>query len=641
MAPVTRFFATPLVAVVVFLGFASCAGEQAPERRCVTHAQCDDGFLCGKEGLCTPSQACDNDGQCCHGAVCFSSWCRPTAECSAARGCSGLGEVCENEQCVPAACDALSACAEPFVCLAGRCLLGLPCAGRCEAGSVCDVLSDRCVERAEPCVCEKGYPVTASVSDGLSCQIGCECAALSEVPPGRPGVSGALLEGGTVLGYEPEYGDLVASRFEVPPDLLTGEGVVVDRVDTALDGLPEGGVIVAEAAYRGGRLEPGPDRGDKPVVFEDAGTVHTLYRDLDENRLRYGHLVAGAQAWEWSASPHLLPIVGRPVGGPDEPAQPDLGVGRFACLSRRPDGGLGGLVFVGADSSDTSSLLVRLESRTALPQSPDDWVATTVIETPLPPREVTPCGGACALTEACVVAPSGAHACAELVSVGGQACGCGAREVCGEVEGVRRCHPRVERRDALDRLPFGQGLFVSCVATPSGIAAAWYDADTRRLVAGRWPFSVSDRVVVDEGVGRDPGHFAAIVARGEALAIAYQDASTGELLVARQSGPGAAWGRTVVPAGPGEHGLQVHADWGDSGLTLVAGEGQTGDILVFADRGCWAVSRVLTAGSFVYPDLRVDGASAWVSARALVLDNDLHPRHAPVLARVPLPTNCP
>ena len=326
---------------------------------------------------------------------------------------------------------------------------------------------------------------------------------------------------------------------------------------------------------------------------------------------------------------------------------PDLGVGRFACLAARAEpsgalGGLAGLIWVGADSTDQASLLVRIESRGAAPTSEADWVATTVLETPLPPREVTPCNGACGLTEACVVAPSGAHACAELVAFGGAQgdCACKAREVCGELDGVRRCHPRVERKDDLDRLPFGQGLFATCAATPSGIAAAWYDADLRRLVAARWPFSAPDRVVVDEGAGRDPGHFAHLVVDGEALVIAYQDAASGELVVAKQARPDAAWGRTILPAGPGEHGMWVRGTVGAEGLVLVAGEGGTGDVLLFAERGCWASRRVFTSGSFAFPDVRVAAGMAWVSARSLVIDEMLVPRHAPLLARVALPT-CP
>ena len=646
----------------ISLVLVACAGDQAPERRCTAHSQCDDGFLCGPAGLCTPSTACTSDGDCCPGAVCFSGWCRPTSECGPDRACAGLGEVCENTQCVPAACDGLAGCPEPFACVSGRCLLGPPCGGACPEGAACDVVSDRCTTLPAPCRCEQGFATVVGASDGLSCERTCSCAPLPAVPPGRPGVWGGLLsDGRTVLGYEPEYGDLVGSRFEVPAELSevgnTREGVVVERVDLALDGLPEAGPVLSDDVYRGGRLDPGPDRGDRPVLLEDGdGLVHAFYRDHDTNRLRYGRFARGPgdpTADLRLETSHLLPVSGAAV---TDEAQPDLGVGRFSCLVPRPGGtgGLGGLVFVGADSSDGASLLVRVESRVDLPLTEADWVATTVLETPLPPREDNPCGGSCGLTEACVVAPSGAHGCAALLGtggLGGEPCLCGAREVCGEVEGVRRCHPRVEPRSGPDRLPYGEGLFVSCATTASGVAAAWYDADQRRLVAARWPFGAESREVVDAPgqsatERRDPGHFAHLMASGDALAIAYQDAATGELRVARQAGPGRPWSTTIVPAGPGEHGLWVRGVFSDAGIVLVAGEGQTRDIMLFSlassgSGGCWASRRALTSGAFAYPDLRVEGASAWVSARALVLDEELVPRHGPVLARVGLPTACP
>lgn len=657
---------TRALVLACLLALGACAGDQAPERRCTAHSQCDDGFLCGPDGLCTPSRACDADGDCCPGAVCFSGWCRPTSECGPDRACAGLGEVCENAQCVPAACDALSGCPEPFACVGGRCLLGPPCGGGCPDGAACDLASDRCTSMAEPCRCVAGFATVVGASDGLSCERSCSCAPLPAVPPGRPGVWGGLLSDlRTVVGYEPEYGDLVGSRFEVPAELgepgQAREGVVSERVDVALDGLPESGRVLSEDAYRGGRLDPGPDLGDRPVLLEAGELVHAFYRDHDTNRLRHGRFVRGPAGLTLETS-HPLPVFGAALaGGPERPGGPDLGVGRFSCLAPRPGAaggsdGLGGLVFVGADPSDSASLLVRVESRVERPMSESDWVATTVAETPLPPREDDPCGGACGLTEACVVAPSGVHACAGLVDLtgggAGESCVCGAREVCGEVEGVRRCHLRVERRGGPDRLPYGEGLFVSCAATPSGVAAAWYDADLRRLVAARWPFGPESREVVDApgqtaAERRDPGHFAHLMADGDALAIAYQDAATGELRVSRQAGPGRPWATTIVPAGPGEHGLWVRGAYTGGGLVLVAGEGGTRDILLFslADaRGCWASRRALTSGGFAYPDVRVDGAdgaSVWISAQALLLDEQLVPRHGPVLARVGLPTACP
>ncbi len=227
--------------VVLLLGGCSAA-DTAPERRCVAHAQCDDGFLCGSDGLCRPSATCEGDDDCCPGAVCFSGWCRPTAECTVgqADACPGLGQVCEvmaglaiagapgplgdasaQGRCVPRPCDALGGCAEPFACVAGRCLLGPPCDGRCTPDEVCEPASGRCLVAPGPCDCAVGTPVASQLgTTPLACDLGtyaCDCAALPQVAGGLPGVDGRLVPSDhdtpSLVSYEPVYGDLVLSRW--------------------------------------------------------------------------------------------------------------------------------------------------------------------------------------------------------------------------------------------------------------------------------------------------------------------------------------------------------------------------------------------------------------------------------------------
>ena len=545
--------------------------------------------------------------------------------------------------------------------------MGEPCGGRCGVvvdgvspgtQTVCDVPSGRCLPVVGGCECALGFAVNAGGGGPLVCEVTCGCAALPAIQEGRPGVFGKLHrdgEGLVVTSYEPEYGDLVASRF-VPDSALDEpgrEGLITARVDTIMDGLPVGGPVVSSGAYRGGVAEPGPDVGDRPEVVVEGGTTHVVYRDRDGNRIRYGRFEGGMRQASMPLPVFGLASEGYGSGsgsaGPD--SGPDFGVGRFQCLVSRSDGTLAGLAFVGADPFDQASLLVRFESRVASPVAESDWVATTVIETPLPPREAAPCGDACGLTEACVVAPSGQRACAALIDLGNltpspECAACTARQVCGEVEGVKACHPRVERRDDVDRLPFGEGLFVSCTLDEGGqVVAAWYDADRRRLVAGRWPFSSADRVVVDVGPGRDPGRFTSVAADGAGLAIAYQDAGTAELKLARAASWGAPWSSVIVPTGAGEHGIWARlrlVDQPAGAAVIAAGEGESGDILVFAERaGCWGSKRALSNGVYLYPDLLVEGGDLWVSARALTFDESLVPRHAPVLARVTLPGCAP
>lgn len=622
---------------------AACASEAAPERTCTAHSQCDDGFLCGPAGTCRPSQACAHDTECCPGAVCFSGWCRPTPECVVGQACPGLGQVCEATpelaiagatgpgviggeggvagRCVPAPCDLLGACPEPYVCVAGRCLLGEPCGGACGAGLVCEATSGRCLPAPGECACTIGTPIAVDAGmTALSCGLGsygCGCAALPTVPGGRPGVDGRLVPAlasdavAALVSYEPEYGDLVLSRFVDP---------LGARSDIALDGVP-GATAVAAGAYRGGVLEPGPDRGRRPSVVAGPGGYDILYRDLDRQRVLFTRVAPdGAR----------LAIGELPIEG--------LDVGRYTCLTRHPDGRLAGLVFASADAGDAVSRLYRVEALVPEPVSDADWAATPIVETPLPPRSAAPCAGACSLGEVCVL-EGGAEVCGAAFDLGGGCGECGPHGVCVDVNDVRICRPRVYGRYEADRLPFGEGLFASCAAGGAEVHAAWYDADERRLVAARWPFGPADRVVVDEGERRDPGRFASIAVGGGRLGIAYQDAAQGTLMWAEAPSWGAAWRTETLPTSAGgEPGISARALFSGDRPVVVHLDGRSASVELLArGSGCWARD-VVFSGAYAYPDLLVDAGGAWIAAQALVFSPTLAPRHAPALARRALPS---
>jgi hypothetical protein len=599
--------------------FAGCADAAAPERACVSSSQCDDGFFCGPSQRCEPASACEDDDDCCPGAVCFSGTCRPTSECDAGRPCVGLGEVCENEQCVPASCSAELSCPAGLACVAGRCLFGAPCDGRCPGGSACDVCADRCVPVVSPCECPDGVAVAEVTGDALMCSAACRCEPKSG-PEATPGVDGRLVslaDGPLLLSYDPVHGDLVGSRF--------ADG---GRTDAVLDG------------------EDGGDVGERVAAVVSGAEIEAIYRDRDRNRVLFGRFDLGTGA----RVTYDLPVdglePGRDGAGDARAAGADLGVGRFSCLTKRPDGRLAGLVFVPADPSDAVSMLVRIESRVARPEA-SDWVATTVLETPLPPRAEAPCGETCGFTSLCVLGegPGAPEVCGRLLDagrVGGASCGtCGPREVCVEVDGVRACRTRVERRDDVDRLPFGEGLFLTCATTPAGeVVGAWYDADARRLLAGRWPFGPGDREVVDAAVGRDPGHFASIAAYQGGIGIAYQDAVGPEFRFATAGAIGAPWRFETLARGGG-HGAWARLTFDGTEARVAAANTASGEVALFARRGgCWGSRVVFGAGTHGMVDLLVSAGGNWVSARGWGFDPDLRPRHGPALLRVETPS-CP
>src|SRR5690606_29455632 len=123
-----------------------------------------------------------------------------------------------------------------------------------------------------------GYAINGGSGGFYSCERSCTCAALPAVPPGLPGFFGRLHpdgDGFSVVGYEPEYGDLVRSTFTPVGEVLEPgrEGLVTERSDLVLDGLPDSAPVVS-GLYRGGLLDPGPDRGDRPATTVAAGALH-------------------------------------------------------------------------------------------------------------------------------------------------------------------------------------------------------------------------------------------------------------------------------------------------------------------------------------------------------------------------------
>lgn len=616
-----------LLPLALALAPGGCSNDgEPPPRRCATHDQCDDDYLCGPEGTCVAATSCASDQGCCPGARCFNGWCRPTVECDAARPCEGLGTTCESGQCAPALCGPDGQCPALMRCTQGRCLAGLPCGGACGDGAACDLASGRCLPAdgcAEACAAGTMRLAIPAAFDPLSCgPVACVCAALPAVAPGQPGVDGRLaLVGGEpwLVSYDPRYGDLVASRFPA-----TG------RVDTTLDGVPPLPPSQVAPGYRGGESAPGPDRGRRPALATapSEALVDLVYRDEDAGGLRYAR-VDGASGRALVATP--IPIPGE--------------AGRWSCVARRA-GGLVGLAFVEADDAGQRSQLVRFEA-VGVPSAAGDFSVTEVLSTPLPPREPAPCAGACGLTGVCVRTGGGDRCGAPPLTAG--ACGgCGRHGVCVAIDGAApACEPRVYPETGADETPFGRGLFVSCAATQSGdVIAAWYDDEARALVAARFPFGPADRIVVDTGADAPVGTHAAlgVVRGGASVAIAYRDEGTRALRVATAGAWPGPWARVDVDVSSPEEDLGAWPaiDWPAPGRLLVAyGDAVSGAGFIAArdGSGCWG-RRAVLGGHNAYLGVAGAGEAAFVSALGYAFDADLRPRHAPVLVRVERVPGC-
>jgi len=96
-------------------------GYDSPYTRFRFHAECD-GFVCGT------------------GAQCIVSYDGPTCKCIE----GFMGNPFPGGQCVPDVCSPEIPCAEPSVCISGRCKRR--CEGVvCGIGAMCDPLTNKCV----------------------------------------------------------------------------------------------------------------------------------------------------------------------------------------------------------------------------------------------------------------------------------------------------------------------------------------------------------------------------------------------------------------------------------------------------------------------------------------------------------------
>ncbi len=135
--------------------------ECGPSQRCT-----DDGLCIGAEPVIAP-RACDRDGDCMLGCICFEGACFESARCGSDLDCNA-DAVCREGTC-RAACLAGGECGDGAVCSAGRC------------SPICDDEG----ARARGLTCEAPAPpappapvVTPPPADAapMACICNCDCA---------------------------------------------------------------------------------------------------------------------------------------------------------------------------------------------------------------------------------------------------------------------------------------------------------------------------------------------------------------------------------------------------------------------------------------------------------------------------------
>lgn len=205
------------------------------------------------------------------------------------------------------------------------------------------------------------------------------CTCLDDVPPGRIGPYSDVAVGpdGTiwVSAYAQTHGDLVVAK-------ATG-GPIPDEAWEWVDGVPAGPVTIPGAKIRGGIEDDGPDVGMyTSIAVGPDGAPMVSYFDRDTGSLKFAQKVNGT----WQTH-----IVDR---GTDSMASGKLGangalVGMYTSLTLRSDDGRPGIAFLAHvnDAKGARAEVRFVSAQTPYPASAGDWQSWVVDTAPLPPDD--------------------------------------------------------------------------------------------------------------------------------------------------------------------------------------------------------------------------------------------------------------
>lgn len=245
--------------------------------------------------------------------------------------------------------------------------LGLGCGGRATGEMPDDGI---CEQHAEcDAACEAG-------TVGFCLEGKCEC--LKELPIGRIGQDSdmTVLPGGEVMvsAYNSLYGDLNVVRW--------GEdGAIANEAWTFVDGVPASPVAVEGGKVRGGVRDHGEDVGRyTSIATTPAGVVMVSYFDPDNASLKLAIQRDGV----WDIQTVDSGLV---------PAGEDAAfavVGQYSSITVRGDTGAPGIAYFAhvREADGSARTEVRFASaRADIPQGPDDWFFYVVDEIALAPAD--------------------------------------------------------------------------------------------------------------------------------------------------------------------------------------------------------------------------------------------------------------
>jgi MYXO-CTERM domain-containing protein len=370
-----------------------------------------------------------------------------------------------------------------------------------------------------------------------------ECFCKEDITIGNIGMHSdmALAPDGSawVSAYNKTHGDLVITR-------VTQAGRIDDKAWEFIDGVPPGPVILPQSKVRGGVRAAGDDVGLYTSVAADAtGVPLVAYYDATNGALKFAGKYAGA----WVV--HTVDA-GAPI-------QPEIGgeeAGRYAALVLTGTDGRPGIAYLAivAEGVHQRSELRFAQAKVPNPQTTTDWTVTVLESQPVPPLgegEEPPADlpEATALFITAGRLASGAPVVAWYDRIGGDL-----KLARGNAQSGAFETPVILDGDGGHDVGWYPSL---AIAADDVIHVTYLDAEHDNLLY----MNTRDQVieVVDDGYrvagqttdGLDKPEFHVVgddsgaVLVGGTVAVAYQDATSHELLLAVRQ-PDGAWKREVV-----------------------------------------------------------------------------------------------
>lgn len=388
-----------------------------------------------------------------------------------------------------------------------------------------------------------------------------ECLCADDIPFGRVGqYSSMAVASGEVTwvsAYNSTHGDLMVAQW-------TGSGRVAREAWTFVDGVPDGPVVLEDSDIRGGIFDEGDDVGLYTDIAASGDVAYVSYFDRSNGSLKL------AANYDGTWTTHVID-----AGSPYNPeGSTFLTVGQYSTITLGPNGVPGIAYFMQTGSGDTVQTELRwAEATSSQPRTAADWSITTVDA-----AEVTVSDGPGGLR-----IPEGVGLFANSTRLSD---GAPAVVYYDRVNGTLKLATKTDGEFVVETLDGGNGLDVgwypSVIADGDDVLHISYvdviESDLLYInTADRTPELVDDgyRLVGTnaEGLPKPEFHFvgddSAIVMTPAGPIVAYQNATTHELLVAQKDGPYWAYSTVAGNEDPFVGGFGFYAEAESMGEEVV------------------------------------------------------------------------